>query len=221
MPLSEPLPYCASLAKTLRGPTIALVLTYLEINHRAQQDPIQGNSSFLDAPITIDCDIVCDALGISRRTLHIAINCLGCCWGSEADRGRAARSGREFLNPNHSLKPQGHDPVKIYSFTGFRAYTLVHRILAMRRNHSKLADVLLRSGLLAQTPCREKDEICATRSTARTLPEILQRSLVAWGDRRAERWDRWRRETGKKSSNPGRMRDAKKLMRSSDADASD
>jgi hypothetical protein len=215
MPTLDHIPYYASLAKVLHGPTLALVLTYLEIHHPAPQDTPEPHSSLANDAITLDCDTVCGALGISRRTLHIAFSCLGCWWGSEAERSRAARAGREFLNPAHSLKPQGHDPVKIYSFTGFKAYTLPHRILIMRRNLSKLTDVLSRAGFQPQTPYNEIVDTCAP---LRSLCSLLARVMPAWGDRRAERWDRWRRENGKETRNPGRMRGAKKCVGSLVAD---
>lgn len=212
MPAIEPLPYCPSLAKTLHGPTLALVLTYLEIHHPAQQEPKSGNSALKDAPLIIDCDIVCDALGVSRRTLHIAFSCLGCWWSTEDDRGRAARAGREFLNPKHSLGPSGHDPVKIYSFTGSRAYAFPRK-LAMRRNYSKLVSLFSASRLIPlDFPCLADERVCASLSTVRVLPEILERALVTWGDRRADRWDRWRRLEGRKPTNVKRMRQARSSL---------
>ena len=212
MPDLDPIPYYASLAKVLHGPTLALVLTYLEIHHPAPQDSSESHSNLTDAPIMIDCDVASAALGVSRRTLHIAFNCLGACWSNESERSRAARAGREFLNPAHSLKPTGHDPVKIYSFIGSRAYQ-THRILAMRRNHSKLCSVLLCAGLTPDHPqLTEYIEVSRPSCSVRTLSAMLPN----WGDRRAERWDRWRRETGKKSVNPGRMRDSKKSVTSLD-----
>ena len=218
MPAIEPLPYCPSLAKTLHGPTLALVLTYLEIHHPAQQEPKSGNSALKDAPLIIDCDIVCDALGVSRRTLHIAFSCLGCWWSTEDDRGRAARAGREFLNPKHSLGPSGHDPVKIYSVTGSKAWQ-THRSLAVRRNYSKLASILAQARIIPdQSHLVANGDTCAPSSTVSYLPHILAKLMPNWGDRRAERWDRWRRENGKKSRNPGRMR---KSVRSPDVPASD
>ena len=217
----EPIPYYATLAKVLHGPTLALVLTYLEIYHPAPQDSLHANSSLSSTAIMIDCDVASAALGVCRRTLHIAFNCLGACWSNESDRGRAARAGREFLNPNHSLKPTGHDPVKIYSFTGSKAWQ-THRLIAMRRNQGKLLNVLQIAGLTTnQSHLAANIDVCAPSSTVSTIPQILQRVMPVWGDRRTERWDRWRRENGKKTRNPGRMRDAKKSMRSSDVDISD
>src|ERR1035438_8887077 len=111
MDANEPLPYYSGLAKVLHGPTLALVLTYLEFHHPAQQDAPDGLQSLATAPVIIDCDVVSQALGISRRTLHIALSCLGRCWGTEEERVRAARVGREFFNPAHSSKARGYDQI--------------------------------------------------------------------------------------------------------------
>ena len=218
MPPTDPLPYYAGLAKVLRGPTLALVLTYLEFHHSAQQDAPVGQPGSNNEPMMVDCDIACAALGISRRTLHVALSCLGRCWGTEEARGRAARVQREFLNPDHSLGPAGHDPVKIYSFTGPRTYSRP-QILAMRRNYPKLDSVLTRAGLITkQNHLTQDNDTGETGYSLCSLPLILKSVMPNWGDRRAERWDRWRRENGKKSRNPGRMR---KSVRSADADVSD
>ena len=220
MPSTDPIPYHAQLAKTLHGPTLALVLTYLEIHHPIPQDPTDGPQTLRNAPVTIDCDLVCADLGISRRTLHIALNCLGCWWKTEVDRVRGARAGREFLNPDHAGPPKGHDPVKIYSVTGSRAYAFP-RTLTIRRNPSKLASTLQSSGISRlDCPCLPFEAIGATGQSVCTSPEMLQSVLPNWGDRRADRWERWRRENGKKSQNPGRMRGAKKSVSSTDAPAS-
>lgn len=205
MDVIEPLPYYASLAKVLHGPTLALVLTYLEFHHQPSQDPSTAHPGYFDSPIVIECDTVCAALGISRRTLHIAFSCLGTCWSTEDARTRAARAGREFLNPAHSDKRNGYGQVKSYSFTGSKAYETV-RSIKLRRNTSRLDSVLKDAGII---PFIEKIEVGGSSSAVYTLPEILKSVLPDWGDRRAERWDRWRRETGRKSSNPGRMRENK------------
>ena len=221
MPDLAPIPYFAGLAKVLHGPTLALVLTYLEMFHPSSQDSLDPQSSPSDGPVMIDCDIASAALGTSRRTLHIALSCLGCWWSTEAQRAQAARVGREFLNPNHSLKPTGHDPVKIYSVTGTKAWQ-THRFVTIRRNIPKLASVLVQAGIFTdQSHLVANVETCAPSSSVPSLPAILHKLMPDWGDRRAERWDRWRRETGKKSQNPGRMRGAKKSVGSLDESASD
>ena len=202
MPSSDPIPYHAQLAKTLHGPTLALVLTYLEIHHPAPQDPESDPHGLGNAPVVIDADAVCADLGISRRTLHVALNCLGACWSDEVARARAARSGREFLNESHSGTIHGHDKIKIYSITGLKAYSQP-RTLTIRRNPSKLSSITQINDI--NIPCKPFEVTGAPVFTVPTLVSVLPK----WGDRRADRWERWRRENGRKSRNPGRMRGAK------------
>jgi hypothetical protein len=94
----------------------------------------------------------------------------------------------------------------------------------MRRNYSKLDATLTIAGIIpashTQTHSTEDHGLSASSQTVSSLPHILQSLLPDWGDRRAERWERWRRETGKKSRNPGRMRGAKIGVSSTDAGAS-
>ena len=207
----DPLPYYAGLAKVLHGPTLALVLTYLEFEYPAPQEPSDGHPGAQNEPVMLDCDSACTALGVSRRTLHVALSCLGVLWSTEDGRSRAARVDREFLNPDHSR----FDPVKLYSFTGSKAYTEPERKLAMRRNIPKLDAVLTLAGILptlgSQTRDMQHVDISARCHSPRKLPVILHSVLPNWGDRRSERWDRWRRETGRKSQNPGRMRTIKEV----------
>jgi hypothetical protein len=212
----EPIPYFSGLAKVLHGPTLALVLTYLEWHHPAPQDSPDGIQGPQNGPVIIDCDVVSAALGISRRTLHIALACLGMCWSTEAERVRAARAEREFLNTAHSLKPSGHDPIKCYSFTGPRSYSRP-QILAMRRNQGKLASILAQAGIIPdplQIPSNV--DLCKSCHYVPSLPDIMASVLPDWGDRRRDRWERWRRENGRKSRNPGRMRQNKIGVSSTD-----
>ena len=220
MDANEPIPYYAGLAKVLHGPTLSLVLTYLEFHHPAPQDPSDGLQGLVNEPVVLDCDVAVAALGCSRRTLHIALSCLGTCWGAEEARARAARAGREFINPTHTR----FDSTKIYSFTGSKAYTQPERKLVVRRNYPKLLSILTLAGIVqpvcTQTHDSQRDEACASVSALPSLPDILRSVLPNWGDRRADRWERWRRENGKKSNNPGRMRGSKIGVTSSDAGAS-
>ena len=225
MDANEPLPYYAGLAKVLHGPTLALVLTYLEFHHPAPQDPPESYPGAQERPVMLDCDMACQALGISRRTLHIALCCLGCWWGTEESRVRAARVDREFLNPSHHGPPKGHDPVKPYSVTGTKAWS-ESRSLTIRRNLPKLQSILVQAGIIEPyakhiNPLSQDLSDCARVQTVSTLPQILRSVLPNWSDRRAERWERWRRENGKKSRNPGRMRGAKIGVSSTDGNASD
>lgn len=220
MDVIDPLPYYAGLAKVLHGPTLALVLTYLEFEHPSPQDPSEDHLGRPDEPVILDCDIASTALGVSRRTLHISLSCLGRCWGTEEGRVQAARVGREFINTAHSSKPNGYDTVKPYSFTGPRSYS-GPQSLTMRRNYPKLDSILTLAGILPPTsPIIENVDFCRSVRCLLGLPTILAENLPDWGDRRSERWDRWRRENGKKSQNPGRMRGAKIVVSSVDEDAS-
>ena len=128
---------------------------------------------------------------------------------------------REFLNPDHSK----YDPVKLYSVTGSKAYTEAGRKLALRRNYPKLLSTLTLAGIVAPSDDRIPHVahvgMCKSSSFVHSLPDILRSVLPNWRDRRVERWDRWRRETGKKSRNPGRMRQNKIVVSSTDSDASD
>jgi hypothetical protein len=213
MDANDPLPYYSGLAKVLHGPTLALVLTYLEWHHPAPESTPQDSPEALfaieGAPVTIDCDQVSAALGIARRTLHIALCCLGCWWSTEEERSRAARVNREFLHPAHTW----HDPIKLYSITGTKGYAPPGRKLAIRRNYPKLFSTLALAGIIPldnqtqqdQNHCSAINGMGKPSSTVPRLPDILRSSLPDWGDRRRDRWDRWRRETGRKSRNPGRF----------------
>ena len=223
MPDLDPLPYFPAFAKQLRGPTNAMVLTYLEMCHPAPQDP---NGAILDRPVTIDCDAACERLQISRRTLHVALRCLGAWFLTEDARGRAERVARAFINADHSR----YGMVKFYSVVGSRHFFDPGRQLSIKRNFPHFNALFQRSGLAPQlsdvysavscdSPNPPFNEIGASSCSARSLPELLRKAMPAWGDRRAERWERWRRETGKKSSNPGRMRgvdDRRKIIGSLD-----
>ena len=211
MPDIEPIPYFASLAKELHGPTLALVLTYLEIHHAPEQDPDAPSLSLSGTPVEIDCDDVCAALGISRRTLHIALNCLGAWFKDESERSRAQRAGREFLNPIHTR----YGSVKFLSVTGSRAYAFPRK-LRIRGNHQAITNLFTRANVIESThPCLANVEDSAPSFTAPCLRRIAEKTVQTWGDRRADRWERWRREHGKKSRNPGRMRYGKNFVGSS------
>ena len=212
MPDIEPIPYFASLAKELHGPTLALVLTYLEIHHAPEQDPDTPSLSLSGTPDEIDCDDVCAALGISRRTLHIALNCLGTWFKDESERSRAQRAGREFLNPFHKPPPKGHGQTKFYSVTGSKAWQ-TKRSLTIRRNQQFIDSLLKIVGI--STHNNHLVENVEDSPTLLSLRSVAEKTVQTWGDRRADRWERWRREHGKKSRNPGRMRYGKNFIGSS------
>lgn len=217
----DPLPYFPNIVRQVRGPTNAMVLTYLEMIYPAPQD---ANGAILDRAVTIDCDQACQDIQVSRRTLHVALRCLGSWFLTEDARGLAERAGRAFINSDHSFQSS----IKPFSVVGAKAYGLDHLTLSIKRNFQRLNAIFSRAGLdflqyptfstsSPVFPIAANDDVCASGRCA----SVLARIMPAWGDRRAERWDRWRRETGKKSSNPGRMRDAKKSVSSLDVSASD
>ena len=96
----QPLPFYPNLKRELRSVTGALVLTYLEIYYPPSQD---ASGALLRAPVTIHLDRISEHLQISRRTLFTVLCVLAARWESEEARARAARAGREFLNPAHSV----------------------------------------------------------------------------------------------------------------------
>jgi len=135
----QPLPYYPNLKRELRSATGALVLTYLEIYHPPSQD---ASGAPLCAPVTLHLDQISEDLQISRRTLFTALCVLAARWGSEEACARAARAGREFLNPAHTINGQ----VKCYSVTGAIGY-IPHTIVQLRRNFSLIAAMLQNAGI--------------------------------------------------------------------------
>jgi hypothetical protein len=215
----DPLPYFPNIVRQVRGPTNAMVLTYLEMIHPCPQD---ANGAILDRPVTVDCDQACQDIQISRRTLHVALRCLGAWFLTEDQRQRAERVARAFINENHSL----HGTVKFYSIVGPKEFFAAGIRLSIKRNQPHLQTLFRRAGLIClSTPIVSEPSVglhdwqdASICASSRSLPSLLAEVMPAWGDRRAERWDRWRRANGKKSANPGRMRDAKKSVRSLDDD---
>src|ERR1700721_572085 len=213
----DPPPPFPNLVRQVRGPTNAMVLTYIEMIYPCPQD---ANGAVLDRAVTIDCDQACRDIQVSRRTLHVALRCLGAWYLTEGDLGRAERAGRAFINADHSL----HGPVKIYSIVGSKCFSQPHSILSVKRNWPRLNAIFASTKLaflqypFVSTPFGANhvpmnDDTGATSRCA----SILARVMPDWGDRRAERWDRWGGGSGKKTRNPGRMRDTKKLMSSCDS----
>ena len=205
----DPLPMFPGIIRQLRGPTNAMVLTYLEMVHPSPQD---AKGAHLNLPVTIDCDYAARDLQISRRTLHIALHCLATWFLTEERRGRAERVGRAFINESHSQ--QG--TIKPYSVVGPSVIRLPHILLHIKRNWPRINAILHTAGLndlqyeqfpsdLSANPLTAKIAIGAPSSS---LSDVLQRVMPAWGDRRAERWDRWRRAEGRKPTNLKRMRKA-------------
>jgi len=138
-----PVPYHPNLKRELRSVTAAMVLTYLEIYYPAPQD---ASGAVLRAPVTLHLDRVSEDLQISRRTLFTALCVLAARWGSEEARGRAARAGREFLNPAHTRN--GH--WKFYSVTGAIGY-VPSTIVQLRRNFPVLSALLQKARVTSLT----------------------------------------------------------------------
>ena len=138
-----PLPFYPNLKRELRSVTAVLVLTYLEAYYPTPQD---ASGALLRAPVTLHLDQISEDLQISRRTLFTALCVLAARWGSEETRGRAARAGREFLNPAHTRN--GH--WKFYSVTGAVGY-VPSTIVQLRRNFPLLSALLQKAGITSLT----------------------------------------------------------------------
>ena len=136
----QPLPYYSNLKRELRSVTGALVLTYLEIYHPPSQD---ASGALLRAPVTLHLDQISEDLQISRRTLFTALCVLAARWGSEEARARAARAGREFLNPAHTINGK----FKPYSVTGAIGY-VPHTTVQLRRNFPLISAMLQNLSLI-------------------------------------------------------------------------
>jgi hypothetical protein len=138
----EPLPYFPALCRVLSGVTISLVVSYLEIHHPSPEPDFQSFTGHQNPPIFLDCDRAALDLGVSRRTLHVSLCCLCTWWPSESERQRAARAGREFLNPDHSR----YGRLKFYSATGSKTWR-PGTIIRLRRNFGHLAKLLQNAGI--------------------------------------------------------------------------
>ncbi len=197
-----PLPFYPNLKRELRSVTGALVLTYLEIYHPPPQD---ASGALLREPVTLHLDQISEDLQISRRTLFTALCVLAARWGSEEARARAARAGREFLNPAHTINGK----FKFYSITGAIGY-IPHTIVQLHRNFSLISYTLKNAGItsLAQQDFigidrfKTLDAAAISAPTARalaqkeSLSEILSRTSVLAGDRRSTRYPRLRAAVG-------------------------
>ena len=198
----QPLPFYPNLKRELRSVTGALVLTYLEIYHPPSQD---ASGALLSAPVTLHLDQISEDLQISRRTLFTALCVLAARCGSEEARARAARAGREFLNPAHTVNGK----FKPYSVTGAIGY-IPHTSVQLRRNFSLISAMLQNAEItsLAQQEFvginrfKTLDAAAISAPTAHSLgqkeslSEILSRASVIAGDRRSTRYPRLRAAVG-------------------------
>jgi hypothetical protein len=141
-PAPPRLPYFPVLSRALGGVTISLVVCYLEIHHPTPKAIPEAYGGLRNLSINLDCDQVCEDLGISRRTLHICLCCISTWWKSEEDRSRAARAGREFINPDHTR----YGRLKFYSATGSKTWR-PGTVIGLRRNSTHLENLLQSAGI--------------------------------------------------------------------------
>jgi hypothetical protein len=190
----EPLPYFPNLKRELRSVAAALLLTYLEIHHPAPRGP---DDAILPTPVTLDLDAVAADLQVSRRTLLVNLSILCAWWPMEEARSRAARAGRDFLNPDHTRCGRW----KFYSATGPKTWR-PGTIIQLRRNFACLTKLLQDAGIATLAvpapavvlPVPAMAECCASASGAHnpaqkeSLSEILSSALAL--DRRSTRYPR-------------------------------
>ena len=149
--------------------------------------------------MTLDLDAVAADLQVSRRTLLVNLSILSAWWPTEEARSRAARSGRDFLNPDHSR--YGH--WKFYSATGSKTWR-PGTIIQLRRNLACLSKLLQDAGIATLAvpvpavalPVPAVAEFGVSASAAHipaqkeSLSEILSSALAL--DRRSTRYPRLR-----------------------------
>jgi|ERR1035441_3269528 hypothetical protein len=192
----EPLPFYPMLCRALGGVTISIVLCYLEIHHSAPEPDLEAPARLRNPSIYLDCDRACFDLGVSLRTLDMALMCLGTWWKGETQRSVAARAGREFLSPSPSFHVRNNARIKPYAIVGSRQYA-DRRTLAIHRNYPRLAQIFINAGIttLDQTPqpaslhCVTNDGTCASASVTLSLSEVLESACgiepakhgIAWG----------------------------------------
>ena len=192
-PLTAPLPFFPALGKLLSGVTLSILVCYLEIHHPAPASDFQSFTGQRNPPIMLDCDIAAAELGVSRRTLHLALCSLGAWYRTEGERERSSRAGREFLNPVHTQ----HGKIKMYSMTGSKAWHTA-RTIAIRRNIPQILRIFSSAGLSVSSTSStfefpEIDQTSAIEQVAHSLPSILESVCGIGGDRRSTRWERWRK----------------------------
>ena len=153
----EPIPYIPQLCRVLGGVTIAIVFTYLEIHHSppdVDPDAKTPHAGLRIAPVTLDCDQVCEDLGIARRTLDTALQSLGVWWGTEQKRSAAARSGRDFLNSVAAFPPSTLARIKPYAIVGSHVLR-IPTTLTIHRNPDRISEILTDAGIIT-TPTEDQ-----------------------------------------------------------------
>jgi hypothetical protein len=124
---------------------------------------------------------MCGALGVNRRTLHIALYCLGVWWRSEQLRGSAARAGREFSTSDHSR----HGKLKPYSIVAARNQK-INQTFAIRRNYGRINQILAQAGIDTwQQPASDQvnlypvqSDISASASSAQDVVQYLEKAVL-------------------------------------------
>lgn len=189
--LSEPVPYHASLCRVLGGVTISIVLVYLEIHHSPQElypAPQPARTGLRMPPVSLDCDQACEDLGVSRRTLHSALDALSVWWKNESQRSGAARSSREFLRTYHSLDGGKLDAIRPYSIVGTRKWTSA-RTLIIHRNTARIDQIAVAAGLLTASRCTSYSDTSPSTHSVDAPSDVLRKALnlapakggIAWG----------------------------------------
>jgi hypothetical protein len=210
-----PLPAYPNLKRELRSWQAALILTYLEIYFPGQQD---SNGHWIDPPIPMRLDDLCEVMQAGRRTLYTALCILCSRFVNEDARLRAARGAREFINPIHIR----HRATKLYSMTG--PFSHRHDVdLVFRRNRGQIAATLKAAGIITlgqpdaipgtqddrrYTVIEPSGDTVQTPSRSEAIQALLRDSVLV-GDRRGGRWERVKRaEKGQNAGKRGFIPDA-------------
>lgn len=149
--------------------------------------------------MTLNLDSVAADLGVSRRTLCVNLSVLCAWWPTEEARGRAARAGREFLNPDHTR----YGRWKFYSATGSKTWR-PGTIIQLRRSFECLTKLLQDAGIAtlavpvpavvlpvpAMAECSVSPSAAHILVQKESLSEILSSALGL--DRRSARYPRLR-----------------------------
>lgn len=190
-PKIDPLPYFPQLCRVLGGVTISIVLVYLEIHHSppepdAASQPARAGLRM--PPVSLDCDQACEDLGVSRRTLHTALESLCTWWRGEALRSSAARSGRDFIHSGRSFPASTHTAIRPYAIVGSRKHNQP-RTLVIHRNPARLDHILVDAGLLTARNWAANSATSPSGHSVRSGAEVLAEALdlgpakggIAWG----------------------------------------
>lgn len=191
----EPLPYFPKLCRVLGGVTISIVLVYLEIHHSPPEPETAtqpARAGLRMPPVSLHCDQACEDLGVSRRTLHTALDSLGVWWRAEQQRSGAARSGRDFINSRRSFPASSHSLIRPYAIVGPRDWNQP-RTLVIHRNTSRLEQILIDAGISQpyslDLNCGTCSDTSASTSVADGVVDVLGKALnlrqpavgLAWG----------------------------------------